>query len=189
MAGRQSPDGRTPGFFRCVLLAGGKPTQKSWPTIQKSRKSSDTAPEPAERLIEHMAFHDSLTDPPNRRFFSDRIRKIQTAATGNRGMVTGILDLDGFKGINDRLGHHAGDDLLLGVSERLKRLPAPPNLLARFGGDESGILLPEVANEERAARLRERVREDLSRTCDIDGEQILNSGSMERKFAPANRQN
>jgi diguanylate cyclase (GGDEF)-like protein len=105
----------------------------------------------AEAQVEFLAHHDSLTELPNRRLFTDRLNQ---AISGNSCALL-CLDLDGFKEVNDRLGHAAGDVLLKNVAMRLKDCIRSNDTSARLGGDEFAILLPDssaadalrVANE------------------------------------------
>ena len=109
----------------------------------------------AEARVEFLAHHDSLTELPNRRLFTDRLNGAITRATSGSACALLCLDLDGFKDVNDRLGHAAGDVLLKNVAMRLKDSIRSDDTAARLGGDEFAILLPDssttsalrVANE------------------------------------------
>jgi diguanylate cyclase (GGDEF)-like protein len=109
----------------------------------------------AEAQVEFLAHHDSLTELPNRRLFTDRLDQAITRAVSGHACALLCLDLDGFKDVNDRLGHAAGDALLKNVAMRLKDLIRADGTAARLGGDEFAILLPDssttsalrVANE------------------------------------------
>ncbi len=107
--------------------------------------------------LRHQALHDALTGLPNRRLFHARVDEaLQRAAVDGTEPVVLFIDLDGFKAINDDLGHAAGDELLVAFAERLRGHVRPEELPARLGGDEFAVLLegggPEVA-EEVAQRL------------------------------------
>jgi diguanylate cyclase (GGDEF)-like protein len=109
----------------------------------------------AEAQVEFLAHHDSLTELPNRRLFTDRLNGAITRAISGNACALLCLDLDGFKDVNDRLGHAAGDVLLKNVAMRLKDSIRSDDTAARLGGDEFAILLPDssttsalrVANE------------------------------------------
>jgi diguanylate cyclase (GGDEF)-like protein/PAS domain S-box-containing protein len=102
--------------------------------------------------MSHLAHHDILTDLPNRSLFSDRLTQAISLARRNRYQLAVLfLDLDGFKHINDSLGHGIGDKLLQAVAERLSAGVRKSDTVSRQGGDEFVILLPEVAHAADAA--------------------------------------
>ncbi|MDQ1706090.1 MAG: hypothetical protein QOF18_2456 [Frankiaceae bacterium] len=96
------------------------------------------------RTVERQALNDALTDLPNRRLFADRVAHALSAAqrTDDEPVVM-LLDLDRFKEVNDTLGHHYGDQLLIELAGRLTRLLRPTDTVARLGGDEFALLLPD----------------------------------------------
>jgi diguanylate cyclase (GGDEF)-like protein/PAS domain S-box-containing protein len=107
-----------------------------------------------EREIEHRAFHDPLTDLGNRSLFLDRLEHALAVSRRSQAPLTVLyLDLDDFKTVNDSLGHGAGDQLLIGVADRLRRTLRPGDTIARLGGDEFAVLLEDTdgASAERAA--------------------------------------
>ena len=119
-----------------------------------------------EEELTHQAFHDRLTDLANRALFRDRLDQALARSERSREALSVLLiDLDGFKQVNDSLGHDAGDDLLKQVANRLSTAIRPSDTLARLGGDEFAMLL-EGANEQgailTAERLLQRVSEPLS---------------------------
>jgi diguanylate cyclase (GGDEF)-like protein len=105
-----------------------------------------------------LARHDPLTDLPNRRLFTEKLDDAlrRTTSEGCRTAVL-MLDLDGFKAINDTYGHTAGDQTLLEVSERMSAVLRANTLLARIGGDEFGIVLPNIASLDDPAGLARRI--------------------------------
>jgi len=139
-----------------------------------------------EEKIVHLAFHDSLTDLPNRRSFKKKIEEALALAGRKPGyrFSVGILDLDGFKEVNDRLGHPAGDDLLIQVSKRLKSVFRETDTLARLGGDEFGLLLSEGENEEA---FFDRIMKALREPFEIGEERVMISGSMGMTLFPPDR--
>jgi diguanylate cyclase (GGDEF)-like protein len=96
----------------------------------------------AEEKILHMASHDNLTGLPNRPLFKDRLETAQRLAVRNQGKLAVLfIDLDGFKAVNDNLGHKAGDKVLQEVANRLRESVRDSDTVARMGGDEFTILL------------------------------------------------
>jgi len=111
-----------------------------------------------EQQITHMALHDALTDLPNRILLEDRI-KIATrmASRSQHSVAVCFIDLDHFKNINDSLGHKAGDRLLIAFSATLRGQLRAGDTLARWGGDEFVLLLPELANEDDAREVAHKI--------------------------------
>ena len=136
-----------------------------------------------EERLEHQAFHDPLTDLPNRRLFMDCLEQILTSIRrrrrrGPRKVAVLFIDLDGFKVVNDSLGHGAGDRLLVAVSERLSGCLRPEDALARFGGDEFTVLIEDVKEPADAAKVAERILEMLDEPFALDGRELFVSASI-----------
>ena len=103
------------------------------------------------QTVERMALQDALTGLPNRAAFDDRLKAALASATRNqRKLAVLYFDLDGFKAINDRFGHSAGDQLLHKIAERAKASLRASDYLARLGGDEFVVLLDEIARDNTA---------------------------------------
>ncbi|MBV9788219.1 MAG: GGDEF domain-containing protein, partial [Chloroflexi bacterium] len=115
-----------------------------------------------EALLSHQAFHDSLTQLPNRAMFKDRLQRALAAAQRHqRAVAVLFLDLDGFKYVNDRLGHRAGDELLNLLAQRLQTCVRPEDTAARLGGDEFTILLEQLPDIGGALQVAERIISEL----------------------------
>ena len=127
----------------------------------------------SEEAIEYRALHDPLTGLPNRVLFLDRLEQAFERARrrGNSMAAVLFIDLDHFKLVNDTLGHHAGDELLSSVAARLREAVRPTDTVARFGGDEFGLLLEEITSERDAIAAAERIAAGFARPY------LLESGS------------
>ena len=126
----------------------------------------------AEERLAHLAHHDSLTDLPNRALLQDRLQQAIACAQRDATLVSFLLmDLDGFKEINDALGHHAGDRVLQQVATRLRGVVRDADTVARLGGDEFAMILPFTDTEgaEQAAR---KVIAGLERPFSVDGRSL-----------------
>jgi diguanylate cyclase (GGDEF)-like protein/PAS domain S-box-containing protein len=132
-----------------------------------------------EERLEYQALHDSLTGLPNRRSFVDRLGQAlrRTRRKQNRVAVL-FMDLDGFKVVNDSLGHDAGDRLLVKVAERLRGCLRPEDTLARFGGDEFTVLIEDVEVPDGAVRVAERIVEELREPFTLDRRELYVAASI-----------
>ncbi len=121
--------------------------------------------------VEHMAYHDQLTGLGNRRLLEDRLRAACTDAKEGRGSVLILIDLDGFKAVNDEHGHLAGDKLLQAVAERLKDC-AGDAFAARLGGDEFAVLVPVRQDGRRVSEFAQCIIDELRKPYEIGGVEI-----------------
>jgi diguanylate cyclase len=111
---------------------------------------------------QYEALHDALTGLPNRTWFRERAEEaVERAQRGASGAIV-LVDLDRFKDVNDTLGHHAGDELLRVVAQRLPASLRTDDTVARLGGDEFGLILPGIPDAAHALELLARVREELA---------------------------
>ena len=152
----------------------------------------------AEEMLAHNAFHDGLTNLPNRALFLDRLQQALTLSKRhpNYKFAVLLIDVDEFKIINDSLGHAAGDDLLIQIGQRLKESvrradtvsrprtsdvpdrPANDDTLARLGGDEFTILLDDIRDPIEAVRVAERVQAELAIPFVVNQQEIVISASI-----------
>jgi diguanylate cyclase (GGDEF)-like protein/PAS domain S-box-containing protein len=116
------------------------------------------------------ARHDELTGLANRRLFSERARAaLATSALRNSGCAIVVIDLDRFKQVNDRFGHQAGDEVLQEMARRLQRVVRPQDTVARYGGDEFALLIPDAGSRRDIEAIAGRIIEELARPVSIGG--------------------
>ena len=129
--------------------------------------------------LSYQAFHDSLTDLANRSLFTDRIDHalLRCARTGKPVAVL-FIDLDDFKAVNDTLGHGAGDQLLIGVAERLRTCLRRPDTAARLGGDEFAVLIEDIDDPDEAEAVAERVTTALLDPFQVAGHTVAVHASI-----------
>ncbi|GAB3269265.1 putative bifunctional diguanylate cyclase/phosphodiesterase [Kineosporia babensis] len=128
----------------------------------------------------HQAFHDSLTGLANRSLFLDRVHHTMRRRTAGAAETVGVLflDLDGFKEVNDSLGHATGDALLIDVARRLTSSLRPGDTIARLGGDEFAILVEGAATGEEFLGAAARIRQALEAAVVIDGRELFIRASI-----------
>lgn len=133
----------------------------------------------SQEMLEHLAQYDQLTNIPNRRLLYDRLRHALSIA-GRRELSLGLLllDLDGFKTVNDTLGHKSGDLLLIQVAKRLLQCVRESDTVARLGGDEFVVLLPDCKTAENVTNVTRKILEELASPFDIEGNDIFVSASI-----------
>jgi diguanylate cyclase (GGDEF)-like protein len=138
----------------------------------------------AEAQIYHMARHDALTDLPNRVLFNERLAEMLDAAGRDEKIAVMCLDLDRFKGVNDTLGHPAGDKLLRMVADRVRGIIRPGDVVARLGGDEFVLVQGRAEQPASAIALAERIVDALSAPYLVDGHQIVIGTSVGIAVSP-----
>jgi diguanylate cyclase (GGDEF)-like protein/PAS domain S-box-containing protein len=128
----------------------------------------------SEEKIQQMAYHDSLTGLPNRKLFSDRLGIALIHAQRNQKKVgIAMLDLDNFKDVNDTLGHDAGDILLKAAAMRLSAELRKVDTVARFGGDEFVLILPDLKIIEDAIPVAQKIVDSFRKSFLIDTNQLI----------------
>lgn len=126
--------------------------------------------------LQHQAEHDGLTGLPNRAHLTEHYRSLQDGS-----VAVMVMDLDGFKPINDTFGHAVGDAVLRVVAQRLSRVLGPGSVAGRLGGDEFLILLPNIS-ADAAARVERRIQEATGEPIEVDGRNVRVGASVGMAF-------
>jgi len=158
MSERERPDGTIVEVRGVPLASGGNVT--IYLDMTERRR--------AESRIAHMAHHDALTDLPNRLLLQDRLEQALARLPMDERLAVFCLDLDGFKTVNDTLGHPVGDTLLKAVAERLRACVRKSDTVARFGGDEFAILQIAIDGLDDVTALAERIIQSIHTPYDLD---------------------
>jgi diguanylate cyclase (GGDEF)-like protein len=164
-----------------VLLAG-----LVWAVRRLLRERREVARRTAaEREIRTLAFHDTLTGLPNRRQFNDAL-KAAAAAPPRAGASHAVLmlDLNGFKRINDVFGHSAGDELLIHVGARISKAVREGDMVARLGGDEFAVLATHLSGPEAATSLALRIIEELATAIPVAGDEHVIAAAIGIALTP-----
>ena len=123
--------------------------------------------------LRYEATHDELTSLPNRTLFAERLERVLGSGDAQRRFGLCYLDIDGFKAVNDSLGHAVGDQLLISVAERLQSCtPGPEHLVARIGGDEFVVLVSDPNGREEVAELARQALAALATPISVDGRDL-----------------
>ncbi|MEM7345583.1 MAG: EAL domain-containing protein [Chloroflexota bacterium] len=134
----------------------------------------------AEKQLYHQAFHDALTDLPNRTLFMNHLDDAidRSQIDSNYLFAVLFLDVDRFKLVNDSLGHLVGDELLIAIARRLEKAIRPPDVVARLGGDEFAVFLDDIKTIEDAVIASERIQDALVQPVNLDGEELFTTVSI-----------
>ncbi len=133
----------------------------------------------AQEDLVHLAEFDTLTDLPNRNLFTDRLSSaLERAARAQVRVAVMVMDLDNFKDVNNALGHDLGDQLILTVTDRVKKLMRTTDTMARLGGDEFGILLEHLVDMNAASRMVRRILETFDEPVVIEGRTLKVTASI-----------
>jgi diguanylate cyclase (GGDEF)-like protein/PAS domain S-box-containing protein len=149
-----------------------------------------TSRKEAERYLQYMAHHDSVTGLPNRTFLSERMRQeIARARRGDRRFALHVIDLDGFKGVNDVMGHSVGDKLLAVIAERLLTIKRYGYVVARLGGDEFAVLQTSLSDNKAAADLAIEICTLLREPVVLQGRRMTIAASIGTAIHPTDGTN
>jgi Amt family ammonium transporter len=162
----------------CVLIArlqlggGAMGTLVTYRDIRRQKQES--------ARLQHSARHDSLTGLANRALFLETVglTLARLRRRPDRSFAVIFIDLDGFKHVNDSLGHAAGDTLLLEVAARLRRCLRPQDTVARFGGDEFALLLDDSGGEHEVHAVAARIQAEVQVEIKLDGVEARVSASI-----------
>lgn len=169
LEGKSTPVFDEKGYFRHFLVVSREITERRM----------------HEEKLSHMAFHDTLTGLPNRRFFKERLEQaLKEAERYERKMAVMFMDMDKFKHINDTLGHDAGDKILKQFSNRVQSYLLESDTIARQGGDEFIILLSEIQEEKDGIRIAKRILSSLQEPFHLDEHVIKTTTSIGIAFYP-----
>ncbi len=139
----------------------------------------------AEERARHLANHDVLTGLPNRRLLKDRLgQALALAHRHHKSVAVMFVDLDRFKTINDTLGHEVGDKLLVAVADRLKRVLREGDTVARVGGDEFVVVLPELGKDRDAAVVARKILDLLAEPFPVESHELSVTPSIGIAVAP-----
>lgn len=133
-----------------------------------------------EASLRHGAYHDALTDLPNRAFFRDKLEGVISLSQRREEYQFAVLflDFDRFKIINDSLGHNIGDQLLIHVAHRLESCLRPNDTIARLGGDEFTVLLEDIKDISEVTRVANRILQSMEQSIPLEGHEIYTSVSI-----------
>ncbi|MDO8399373.1 MAG: EAL domain-containing protein [Bradyrhizobium sp.] len=170
---------QTPGD-RSILIVNKPLANGGWVTTLEDI----TERRRADERIAHLAHYDALTGLPNRVLFREQIeRELQRTGQGEQFALL-YIDIDEFKGINDSLGHHVGDELLKAVADRIRGCIGESDLIARLGGDEFAVIQTGVRNVRDAVEFVTRIHESIRQPYQCLGHQLSTDASIGIALAP-----
>jgi diguanylate cyclase (GGDEF)-like protein/PAS domain S-box-containing protein len=174
------------GEYRWVLMRGLATRDETGKALRIAGSMTDiTERKMTEEKLAHDALHDSLTGLPNRKRLMSRLTRSleRLQKSPDHPFAVYFVDLDRFKIVNDTLGHQAGDDLLLRISERLELAVRPGDMVARLGGDEFVIVVESIKSEQQLVLIAERILQAMREPAMIAGQKIYTGASIGIVFA------
>ncbi len=169
------------GEYRWVLIRGQAVKDENGQAIRIAGSLSDiTDRKKAEEQLAYDAIHDNLTGLPNRKNLMLRLERAlkRKRLTPTYNFAVLFIDLDRFKTVNDTLGHHAGDELLQNITEKLCAVVRPNDMVARLGGDEFIVLIDNARDIKQVTTISERILTELQKPVHIAGQDIYSSASI-----------
>ena len=182
---------KAPKAFSIKIAFATKNNKPMWLKIVSDGKATDnsssiigTIQDISEKIlnikfIEYQASHDSLTNLPNRRTFQDRLDlAIESASRSKKSIAILFIDLDRFKPINDNLGHHAGDLVLIESADRLKKLIRSSDTVSRISGDEFALILNDVEHYKHALTIADKISQKMQEPYQLSNAEVHLSASI-----------
>ncbi len=169
------------GEYRWVLIRGLAVKDNNGKAVRIAGSMTDISERKfAEEKLAHDALHDNLTGLPNRKRFMERLQRSldRIKISSEYSFAVLFIDLDRFKTINDTMGHQAGDELLLNISQKLELLIRPSDMVARLGGDEFVVLIENVSTEEQIIPIAGRILKEIQQPANLGGFEIYTSASI-----------
>ncbi|MBK7393871.1 MAG: EAL domain-containing protein [Chloracidobacterium sp.] len=192
------------GFFGVIYLTFRRFVDDVKKSVEKARQAERERAEQAEQHVgelqhyvaelersgealheshekfRHAAYHDALTGLPNRNYFIDMLKGLLQQSRENLecNFAVLFLDLNGFKTINDSLGHSMGDRLIKNVAKRLSGMVREEDMVARFSGDKFGVILSDLLSKEEATTFADRLAKRLAEPYTLDGRQVFTSAKI-----------
>jgi diguanylate cyclase (GGDEF)-like protein/PAS domain S-box-containing protein len=169
------------GDYRWVLIRGLATRDENNNALRIAGSMTDiTERKTFEEKLAHDALHDSLTGLPNRKRLMSRLTRSleRLRRAPDCPFAVYFVDLDRFKIINDTLGHQAGDDMLLKITERLELAVRPSDMVARLGGDEFVVVIDEVNTKEQLTSIADRILKQMSAPMTIAGQEVYTGASI-----------
>lgn len=165
-----------------LMMDGTGPTNEKLSLVMRDI----TERKRAEQSIYHLAYHDSLTDVPNRRLFMKNLRRKIMNTAEQTAFAVMFIDIDHFKNINDSLGHDSGDVILIEMANRIRKELRETDMLARLGGDEFTVILTDVKTKEDVERIAQNIQNQVREPIMMGDQALFVTLSMGISCYPEN---